>query len=313
MLDLLQPGQGEIGSRVPVEQEPAHLGQQLGIRRIPAVNGDGQQLIRRVHRSRLGGLVFRHPPGLPRQRPHVARADTEILEQPKHVRSRWQAERRAEDEPDEQRRGPADGHAAQHVERQPIPADRPGQRDQPDEDFDDPLQAAGQVGQRGRGHRHEQGDLQDGKAQVVVVQLRPAGPSALAAEQQDEQPAGQRRGGRAQRQVAGHRPAPRDQRDQHQPGDDTVRADLVDHRDQPGDAARRRVDDLDNGPVDARVVVDDQQAADQGEDGEGEPGPVGATAAALPVPYRGEQDGAPAGQRRWLSRGSRGPHRILSL
>ncbi len=195
----------------------------------------------------------------------------------------------------------------------PSPPTAPAKRDQPDEDFDDPLQAAGQVGQRSRGHRHEDCDLHDRETQVIAVDHDSAGPPAVTAEHRDEDQARHDRDNYAQRDVPGQHPAPGDQGQQHQRRRDAVRPDLIDHRDQPGDAARRRMDDFGDGPVDARVVPDDQQAADQAENGQHEPYPVAAAAAALAVPGRGEEDGPPAGQHRRLGRGSRGPHRILSL
>ncbi len=93
VLDLLQPGQREAGPGVPVEQEPAQLGEQLGVRRVPAVHRDGQPLARGIRRAGLGGLVLGHPPGLPRQRQHVAHVDAEFVEQPPDIRGRGQAQR----------------------------------------------------------------------------------------------------------------------------------------------------------------------------------------------------------------------------
>ena len=55
-----------------------------------------------------------------------------------------------------------------------------------------------------------------------------------------------------------------------------------------------------------------EQAADQGQDGGGQPGAVRAAAAALAVPGWREHGRAPAAQHR-LGRGAGAQHRVLSL
>ena len=188
-------------------------------------------------------------------------------QQQRHIGGRWQAERRAEDEPDRHRRAPADGQAAEDVERQPVAPDGRGQRHQGDEDLDEALHAPRQVRQgRGR-HRHEQGDPPHGETQVVVTDHDPGGPSAVAAQDHDQDPARRRGAGRAQRDVPRDHPAARDQGQRHQDDRHAERAGVVDHRHQPGDAPRRRVDDLGDGPVYPGVIADDEQAAHQRQDG----------------------------------------------
>ena len=80
VLDLLQPGEHQARTRVTVEHEPARLGEQLGVGRIPAVDQDGQA-ISPARSAYLGGLELGHPPDLPGRRVHVARADAEFLQQ----------------------------------------------------------------------------------------------------------------------------------------------------------------------------------------------------------------------------------------
>jgi hypothetical protein len=77
VLDLLEPGNGEARPGIPVQQEPARLGEQPGVGRVPAVDGDAEAA-GRASSARLGGLVLRHPPDLPRRRVHAHRADAEL-------------------------------------------------------------------------------------------------------------------------------------------------------------------------------------------------------------------------------------------
>jgi hypothetical protein len=62
------------------------------------------------------------------------------------------------------------------------------------------------------------------------------------------------------------------------------------------------MDDLDNGPVDARVAADDQQAADEAEDGQRQAGAIASAAAPLVITGRSEHDRAPAAQQARLAR-----------
>src|SRR6202034_777113 len=105
VFDLLQPGNREARTGVPVEQEPASLRQQPGIGGVSAVDRYADVLTRR---ARVVGLVFRYSPDLPCRRSHVARADAELIEQRPHVIGRWEAEWGAKDEPDQRRDPPAD-------------------------------------------------------------------------------------------------------------------------------------------------------------------------------------------------------------
>ena len=311
MFDLLKPGYREARPGVPVQQEPACLGEQPGIGRVPAVDRD-TDATGRIRPAYLGGLELRHPPDLPPGRVHVARADAEFGQQQLHVIGRRQAERRPEDEPDHRGRSPADGQAPQHVERQPVTSHRRGQGHQGDEDLDEALHASRQVGQRRGGHRGEQGDLQDRERQVVPVDHDPARSSAVASEQENQDAAHRRRAGRTQREVTRDHPAARDQGQPHQDDHDADRASLVDHRHQPGDAPRRRMDDLDDGLVDAGVVVDDEHAAHQGEHGQGQAHSVASAPASLTVADRSEHDRTPVTQQVLLRNGARILYEVFS-
>ena len=185
-----------------------------------------------------------------------------------------------------------------------MTSDGRGQGDQRDEDLDEALHAPRQIRQRGRGHRHEHGDLNDGEAHVVVVDHDPGRPSAAAAEQDDQDPARRRRAGRAQPDVARDLPPPCDQGQHHQDGHDAERARLVHHGHQPGDAPRWRMDHLGDGPVDPGVVPDDEQAAGHGEDGDGQADAVASAPATLAAADRGEYDRAPAPQEMLLRSGA---------
>ena len=92
VLDLLKAGNGEAWSGVPVQQEPARLGEEPGIGRIPAVDLD-PEATGRTGSVQLGGLVSRYPPDLPPVRAHVGRADAELGQQQLHITGRRQAER----------------------------------------------------------------------------------------------------------------------------------------------------------------------------------------------------------------------------
>ena len=172
--------------------------------------------------------------------------------------------------------------------------DRRGQGDQGDEDLDEALQPARQVGQCHRGDRREQRDPQDREGQVVAVDHDPARPAAAAPDQQDEDPAHRRRADRAQRDVARHRPAAGEQRHPDHDDHDAKRARLVHHRHQPGDGPRRRMNDSGDGPVDAGVVADDEHAAHQGQDGTSQAHSVAPAPTSLAVADRSQHDRAPA-------------------
>jgi len=74
MLDLLQPGDRQARPGVPVQHEPARLGQQPGVSRIPAINLD-TEASKPIRSAYLGGLEPRHRLQPSGQRPHVAGAD----------------------------------------------------------------------------------------------------------------------------------------------------------------------------------------------------------------------------------------------
>ena len=179
-----------------------------------------------------------------------------------------------------------------------------GQGHQGDEGLDDALHAPRQIRQRRRGHRHEQGDLQHREAHLVVADHDPGRPAAPAAQHGDQDPAHRGRPGRAQPDVARDLPPARDQGQDHQDDHDTERARLVHHRHQPGDAPRRRMDHLRDGPVDPGVVPDDEQAARQGEDGNGQPYAVASPTASLAAADRGENGRAPVTQKVLLRNGA---------
>ncbi len=179
-----------------------------------------------------------------------------------------------------------------------MTSDRRGQGDQGDEDLDEALQPARQVGQCRRGNRREQGDSQDREGQVVAVDHDPGRPAAAVPDQQDEGPTHRRRAGRAQRDVARHRPAAREQGHPQHDDHDAERAGLVNHRHQPGDRPRRRMDDSGDGPVDAGVIADDEHAAHQGQDGTGQAHSVAPAPTSLAVAHRSQHDRAPATQER---------------
>jgi hypothetical protein len=305
VLDLLQPGEREGRPGVPVEHEPARLGQDLGVGRVPSVDLYAEPVAERIRPGRLDRLVLRHPPDLSRRRVHVAGADAEILEQELHITGRGQAQRRAENEPDDRGRRPADGQASENVDRQPVTADRRGQGHQGDEDLDEALHAAGQVGQRGRRHGHEQGDLQHRECHVVAVDDDAGGPAAAAAQQRDQDPAYRHRADHAEPDIARDLPAAGEQGHDHQDDDDAEGTRLVHHGHQPRDAPRRRVDDLHDGLVDTRVKVDDKQADHERENGEDQARPVASAPPPLPVADRGEKDRAPAPQRMRLRNSAR--------
>ena len=72
VLDLLKPGDRQARPGVPVQQEPARLGEQPGIGRVPAVDRD-TEATGRIRPAQLGRLEPRHPPDLPGHRVHIAR------------------------------------------------------------------------------------------------------------------------------------------------------------------------------------------------------------------------------------------------
>ena len=178
MLDLLEPGERERRPGIPVEDEAARLGQQLGVGGIAAVDVDAQLTAGRPIRAGLGRPVLSHPPDLPGRQSQLAGADAQLPQQQPDLIDRRQAERRAEHEPDHRRRAPADGQAARDVDRQPVAAHRGRERHQDDEGFDQPLHAPGQVRERRRGHRHEQRDPQHREAQQIAADLDPGRPAA---------------------------------------------------------------------------------------------------------------------------------------
>jgi hypothetical protein len=299
MLDLLEPGDRQARPGVPVQQEPARLGEQPGVGRVPAVDRD-TEAPGRIRPAYLGRLELCHPPDLPDHRVHIPRADTEPLEQQPDVLGRGQAERRAENEPDHRRHPPADDQAPQHVERQPVASDGRRQGHEGDEDLDEALHAARQIRQPRGGDRHEQGDLHDGKAHVVAVDRDPARTAAAASEDGDQDSARRRRPGRTQPDVACDLPAAGEQGQCHQDDHDAGRARLVYHRHQPCDAPWRRMDHPADGPVDPGVIPDDQQAAHQSENGGGQPHAVASAPASLAAADRGEYGRAPATQEMLL-------------
>ena len=93
MLDLLKPGQREARPGVTVEEEPACLGEELGVGRIPPVDGYADALTGRISLAGLRPLVLRHSPHLPGLRLHVAGPDAELIEQRAHILDRRQSER----------------------------------------------------------------------------------------------------------------------------------------------------------------------------------------------------------------------------
>src|ERR1039458_1954631 len=107
------------------------------------------------------------------------------------------------------------------------------------------------------------------------------------------------------RGAAGDPPPAGDQGQRQQNERDAERTSVVDHRHQPGDAPRRRMDDLDDGPVDAGVVADDDYATHEGEDGASQARSVASASTSLAVAARGEHHRAPATQEWWLGKRAR--------
>ena len=139
-----------------------------------------------------------------------------------------------------------------------------------------------------------------------------ARPSAVASEQEGEDPAHHRGADSTQRNVARDHPAACDQGQRQQKDRDAERTSVVDHRHQPGDAPRRRMDDLDDGLVDAGVAADDDYAAHEREDGTSQAGSVAPASTSLAVADRSEHNRAPATQEMWLGKRARTLYEVFS-
>ena len=81
---------------------------------------------------------------------------------------------------------PADGHAAEHVDRQALTGDHGGQDGQGQDGLDQPLDAPGKIGQPGGGDTHRDGDVKHRKAQVVTGEVDRVRPPASGPQDQDQ-------------------------------------------------------------------------------------------------------------------------------
>ena len=81
VLDLLDPRKRESRARVPIEEEAAGLGEELGVRGVTSVQRD-----RDGPTVEVGAAVARHPPDLMRCRRQCAHRHPEI---PQHHRELW--------------------------------------------------------------------------------------------------------------------------------------------------------------------------------------------------------------------------------
>ena len=137
VLDLLDPGERQSRPGVPVEEESARLGQQLGVGGVATIER---------HRHRFADVVDAgvsgHPPHLVLGRRHGADRHPEIGQHDGQLLSRGQAQGRPEHQVDERSRPPAEGHAGRNVHGEPVSGHHRGHGGQPDNQLDQALGGA---------------------------------------------------------------------------------------------------------------------------------------------------------------------------
>ncbi len=158
------------------------------------------------------------------------------------------------------RRAPPDEDGADHRQWQPVGADHGAHGRHPDREDNEAVQRPAEVRQPGEGHRHGDGQLEDGEARIEARERRLGRASHRRPEHEVDQQADGQGGHAGQRHLA-HRGEPGHQEpDQDQGDDDPDGAEEPQRGDEPAHPARRWCDELGEVELDRPVGLGQRDA-----------------------------------------------------
>ena len=278
VLDLLDPGQADGRSRVPIHDEPVHLAEELGVRSVPAVERHDQGLPRVRDDEVVGGT-----PGLIPGRLRRNRIDPDRRERHAQFLTGGQAERRAPAEVDGSGHAPTDRHAAEDVGRKAMARHDGRQHGEEHDELDEALHGPRQVRKPCRRDAERQSHVQDGEAQHVAVELDAAWSPATRPEREDEDSADDECPDGRGCEIPHHHPALGQAGHHEEERDRPERSADPKESHQPADAVGRRAQYVRDHVFGVRVGSEDQHRTEHRQGGEDQPNAVGPPAPPLAV------------------------------
>ena len=302
VLNLLDSGQADGRSRVPIHDEPVHLAEELGVRRVPAVERHDQGLSRVRDDGVVGGT-----PGLIPRRLRRNRIDPDRRKRHAQFLTGGQPERRAPAEVDGSGHAPTDRHAAEDVGRKAMARHDGREHGEEHDELDEALHGPRQVGKPCRRDAERQSHVQDGEAQHVAVELDAPWSPATRPEREDEDSADDECPDGRGCEIPHHHPAFGQAGHHEEERDRPERSADPKEGHQPADAVGRGAQHVGNHVFGVRVGSEDQHRTEHGQGGEDQPDAVGPPAPPLAVADGGEEDGPPRPASRFRCRGGLGP------
>ena len=298
VLDLLEPGQADGRSRVPIHDEPVHLAEELGVRSVPAVERHDQGLARVRDDDVVGGT-----PGLILGRLRRNRIDPDRGQGRTEFLTRGQPERRAPAEMDGSGHAPTDRHATEDVGRQPMARHDGRQHGEEHDELDEALHGPRQVRKPCRGDAERQSHVQDREAQHVTVELDAAWSAATRSEREGEDSAEDECPDSRGCEIPHHQPALGEAGYHEEECDRPEGSADPKKSHQPADAVGRRAQHVRDHVFGVRVGPEDQHGTEHRQKGENQPNAIGPPAPPLAVSDGSEEDGPPRRASRFCYRG----------